>query len=496
MKQNLLGLDVGTTGVTACLFDSELRLQAKAYAEFPQRFPAPGWVEHDGPELLAAVDLALGELLDGVDAGAWPSAMGLTNQRETVFAMERASGRPIGRGIVWQDRRTEQRCRELREAGHAEWVRARTGLLLDPYFSATKIQWICEEDPSLRSRAEAGEVLFGTVDTLVLAHLTGGASLATDPTNASRTLLFDLEAGAWDAELCALFGTHITQLAEVRPSRSDFGLASSPAFGGRSLPILGVAGDQQAALFGQGCVVSGDLKCTLGTGAFLLLHTGTTRSHSKARLLSTVALGPGGEAQYALEGSIFVAGAAIQWLRDGLGVIDSARDVEALAASVPDSGGVHFVPAFAGLGAPHWDAGARGAILGLTRGTTRAHIARAALEAIAFQTTELIELLRAESGLSIDKLRADGGVASNDLCMQWLADLAGLSTLRAASIEATARGAAGLAGVGAGIWESPCEAAFFGDVVESFEPAISAQDRAARLGAWSSALDRIRSKES
>lgn len=485
---------MGTTGVTACLLDQELRVVRSVEREFLQHFPQPGWVEHDGEELLGAVDSVLAELLAPLSASEYPRAMGLTNQRETVFALDRQTLRPLGRGIVWQDRRTEDRCAELRAAGRAEWIHQRTGLLLDPYFSATKIQWMCEQDPSLRAGAKRGEVVFGTVDSLVLAHLTGSSQLLTDETNASRTMLLDLESRAWDPELCELFGIELGSLARVQPSRSDFGVARSSCMQGGALPILGVAGDQQAALFGQGCVRAGDLKSTFGTGCFLLLNTGSERVQSGAGLLTTLALGERGQAAYALEGSVFVAGALVQWLRDNLGLIEASEDIEALACGVADSAGVFVIPAFTGLGAPYWDAGARGAILGLTRGSTRGHIARAALEAIAFQNVELVETLRAETGLPIAELRADGGVVANDLFMQLQADLAGLQTQRAQSVEATVRGAAALAGLGLGLWSSPLEAGFFGDPMQLFESQMEPEERLRRLAEWRQAVGRVLSR--
>jgi len=491
MEPTLLALDAGTTGVSAVLFDAELRRLARAYREFPQHFPQPGWVEHDAAEILAAVDAVLAEALAHPRA-AGVAALGITNQRETVFALERASGRPLGRGIVWQDRRTEARCRELRAGGLGPRVQATTGLVLDPYFSATKIEWLLAHDPALASRAQAGEVVFATVDTLLLAHLTGGALWATDPTNASRTLLFDLERRGWDDELCRLFGVRAGWLPEVRPSVGDFGHTVPARTGGRALPIRGIAGDQQAALFGQGCHDPGSLKATYGTGSFLVLHTGAERRGSGGGLLTTLAVGRKGETVFALEGSAFVCGALVQWMRDQLGLVARAADIEPLARSVPDAGGVFVIPAFTGLGAPYWDAGARGAILGLTRGSSRGHLARAALEALAFQNTELIELLRKESGLRVKTLLADGGAAENDLLMELQADLAGLEVLRPADLGATARGAAGLAGLGIGLWTDPGQPAALRDDRSRFAPGLAAAERQSRLRAWRAAVKRVR----
>jgi glycerol kinase len=489
----LLALDAGTTGVSAVLFDADLRLLHRAYLEFPQRFPRSGWVEHEAVDILGAVDRVLAEVSAHPRASD-AVALGLTNQRETIFALERRSGRALGPGIVWQDRRTEPRCAELRGRGLAADLRRRTGLVLDPYFSATKIEWRLKHEPELARRARAGEVLFGTVDTLLVAHLTGGATLATDPTNASRTLLYDLDARRFDPELCALFGAEPDWLAEVRPSTGDFGHTLPARTAGRALPIRGVAGDQQAALFGQGCFDPGTLKVTFGTGSFLLLNTGASRRDSEHGLLTTLGVGRRGEAVYALEGSVFVCGALVQWLRDQLGLITRASEIEALARSVPDSGGVFVVPAFTGLGAPYWDAGARGALLGLSRGSSRAHVARAALEALAFQNAELIDCLRADSGLDIGDCLVDGGAAENDLLMQLQADFAGLCVRRPANLAATARGAAALAGLGVGLWRDPSEPAALLDDVREFAPKLAESERGMRLADWRAAVARVRSR--
>ena len=488
----LIAIDAGTTGVTGMLFDADLCPLARSYREFTQHFPRPGWVEHDAAEILVAVDAVLGELLARPESSE-VAALGITNQRETVFPLERSSGAALRRGIVWQDRRTAGRCEELRSEGLCELVRRRTGLVLDPYFSATKIEWMLADDPELARRAERGEVLFGTVDALIVAHLTEGAVQATDPTNASRTMLFDIDARRWDPELCALFGVDASWLPEVRRSADDFGVTAPARTAGRSLAIRGVAGDQQAALFGQGCFDAGSCKVTYGTGSFLLLNTGETRADSEEGLLTTLAVARDGGVAYALEGSVFVSGAAVQWLRDQMGFFESAADVEALARSVEDTGGVFLVPAFAGLGAPYWDADARGAILGLTRGTTRAHVARAALEAIAFQNAELVEILRRESGLALDSLLADGGAAQNDFLLQLQADLSGLRVVRPPSVEATARGAAALAGLGSGLWSDPGRAVGFDQASSSFEATLEDEERAARLAAWRQAVARVRS---
>ena len=488
---HLLALDAGTTGVTAVLFDADLRPVAKAYREFPQGFPRPGWVEHDAADILGATDAVLAELCAREEARGIVG-LGITNQRETVFALERAGGRALAPGIVWQDRRTAERCAQLRDQGHGDAVRARTGLVLDPYFSATKIEWMLREVDGLAARAAAGEVVFATVDALLIHHLTDGEVWATDPTNASRTMLFDLERRAWSDELGELFGVRTHWLPEVRPSTADFGSARLPGLGA-PVPIHGLAGDQQAALFGQGCLDAGSLKVTYGTGCFLLLHTGQRRVDSARGLLTTLAVDRAGAPAYAVEGSVFVAGALVQWLRDELGLFAHSAEVEDLARSVPDTGGVHVIPAFAGLGAPYWDAGARGAILGLTRGSGRGHIARAALEAIALQNAELVQILREESGLGVEELLADGGAAANDLLLQLQADLAGLTVLRPPSVEATARGAAALAGLGAGLWSDPGEAACFGESPQAFRASMGDGDRRRNLEAWRAAVARVRS---
>jgi glycerol kinase len=490
LSSTLIALDAGTTGVTAVLFDAELGAVARAYREFPQHFPQPGRVEHEAADILAAADAVLAELLEHPRA-ADAVALGITNQRETIFAVERATGAALARGIVWQDRRTSERCDALRAEGRAEWIAERTGLLLDPYFSATKIEWLLAHEAGLAARARAGEVVFCTVDALLVAHLTGNEVVATDPTNASRTMLYHLERGAWDADLAELFGVDVAWLPEVRRSAGDFGHARLP--GGRTLPITGVAGDQQAALFGQGCHEPGGFKITFGTGSFLLLNTGATRARSRSGLLTTVALAGDGSACFALEGSVFMCGAIVQWLRDQLGILESAPQVEELARSVDSSGGVVLVPAFAGLGAPYWDADARAALLGMSRGTSRAHIARAALEAMAFQNAELVELLRVESGLEIGTALVDGGAAANDLLMELQADLAGLTVTRPPSVEATARGAAGLAGVGVGLLEPTGRAAALGEAEAVFAPGLAAAERGALLAGWREAVARVRS---
>ena len=457
----VLALDQGTTGSTALVVDEGGRVLGRGYRELTQHFPEPGWVEHD-PEEIWSSTLAAGR--DAVAAARVAAtdlaAIGITNQRETTVLWDRATGVPLHRAIVWQDRRTAARCREL----DADLVRERTGLVPDPYFSATKLEWLLRATGAGGSGGPgtAGRVgaaggargrAFGTVDTWLVHKLTGGRAHVTDPTNASRTMLYDIEAGSWDEELLRVFGVPREVLPAVRPSSGVFGVAEAEWFG-REIPIAGIAGDQQAALFGQGCVTAGSAKNTYGTGAFLLLNTGSRRARSARGLLTTLACDAQGGPAFALEGSVFIAGATVQWLRDGLGIVTSASETEALARSVADTGGVVFVPAFVGLGAPHWEPAARGAILGLTRGTTRAHVVRAALEAMTFSTREVLEVMTADSGLRLAELRVDGGAAANDWLMQRQADVLGVPVRRPDVVESTALGAAGLAGMATGVWRT------------------------------------------
>lgn len=488
-QAHILAIDAGTTGVTTLLFDSNLRVVARAGAEFPQHFPRPGEVEHRADEILAAVDSTVGQVLASYSGPI--AALGLTNQRETVFAVRRSDGEALAPGIVWQDRRTSARCEELRQQGMEPKVQQRTGLVLDPYFSATKIEWMLAQCSEVARARTAGDLLFVTVDTLIAMHLIGPAGAVTDPTNASRTMLMHIEGGGWCSEMGELFGVSAAELAEIRPSAGDFGMARLP--GGREVPLTGIAGDQQAALFGQGCFEAGSLKNTYGTGCFLLLNTGDRRVNSSNGLLTTLAADRRGSTCFALEGSVFMGGATIQWLRDELGIIGNAAESESLGGSVSDTGGVFLVPAFAGLGAPHWDPEARGALLGLTRGTGPGHIARAALEGIAFQCTELIEALRQDTGLAVDELLVDGGAAANDLLMQLQADLAGVRVRRPADLESTARGAAALAAVGAGVIKDPAEAAGMQAGVREFLPGLDALERERRLAEWAAAVARVRS---
>jgi glycerol kinase len=488
----ILAFDQGTTSSRAIAFGHDGRILGKAQQEFRQIFPQPGWVEHDPLEIwhsqrdVAAQALAAARLAPGEVA-----ALGIANQRETTLLWERSTGRPVANAIVWQDRRTASRCDALRHAGHEPLFRAKTGLVLDAYFSGTKLAWLLEHVPGARARAEAGELAFGTVDTWLAWRLSGGRAHATDASNASRTLLFDIHALDWDDELLAILGIPRAVLPRIVASSGPFAKTACEGLPA-GIPIAGMAGDQQAALFGQACVVPGMAKNTYGTGCFALMNTGERPASSKHGLLATVAWSGVGGSAYALEGSVFVAGAAIQWLRDGLGIIERASDIEALAASVPDAGGVHFVPALAGLGAPYWDPHARGTLLGITRGTLRAHLARATLEAIAFQSAELIDAMAADSGVALKELRVDGGASASNLLMQIQADLLGVPVVRPRITETTALGAAYLAGLGVGFWKDTAEIGALWARERVFEPRMTRAEAAERLDAWKRAVERSR----
>jgi glycerol kinase len=452
-RMTVLVIDAGTTGVTALVVGPDTGVLSRGYREFTQHFPQPGWVEHRPDEIWAATREAARDALDA--SPLRPTCVGITNQRETIVLWDRdtlGSPRPA---IVWQDRRTAGLCEQLRQDGHEPRVRQVTGLRLDPYFSATKLAWIRTNEGQTWAGIEAGRTAIGTVDSYLVARMSRGTCHVTDASNASRTLLFDIHRGEWSSELCALFGVPMDALPTVVPSYGELGRTDPTCFLGLDLPITGIAGDQQAALVGQCAFERGDAKCTYGTGSFVLVNTGPDAISSHAGLLTTVAFGsPDGRLTYALEGSVFVTGAAIQWLRDGLGLIADAREVNDLAATVPDAGGVVFVPALAGLGAPDWDPAARGAIVGITRGTTGGHLARATLDAIAFQVRDVVDLMCAETSLSLPSLAVDGGAAASDLLCQLQADQLGVPVDRPAVIETTALGAAFLAGLGAGIWGS------------------------------------------
>ncbi|MEI6362118.1 MAG: glycerol kinase [Actinomycetes bacterium] len=449
----VLSIDAGTTGITALVVDANAVVVSRGYREFPQHFPADGWVEHDLREMWAATLSATGEALSKTNLTI--RAVGITNQRETVCFWDRETLGAPRRAIVWQDRRTASMCEELAAAGHADRVQELTGLRLDPYFSGTKIAWVRENDPATWAQVVSGRVAIGTVDSYLIARMSRGLHHVTDGTNASRTLLYDLSTGAWSPELCSLLDVPMDALPEIKASYGHIAHTDPTVFLGLDVPIAGIAGDQQAALVGQAGFATGAAKCTYGTGSFLLVHTGSEPARSTHGLLTTVALAhPDGRRDFALEGAVFVTGAAIQWLRDGLGIIDSAAESESLASTVSDSGGVVFVPALTGLGAPDWDPTARGMIIGITRGTTRAHIARAALDAIAFQVSDVVSLMSADGGVPLTRLAIDGGAAANDLLCQLQADAVQLPVDRSAELQTTGLGAAFLAGLGVGIWPS------------------------------------------
>ena len=487
----ILALDQGTTSSRALLFDHAGAVHAVAQREFRQLFPQPGWVEHDAGEIWATQSGVLHEVLAKAGIGARDlAAVGITNQRETTVLWDRATGSAVAPAIVWQDRRTAPHCDALRAAGHAPMIARKTGLVLDAYFSGTKLKWLLDHVPGARARAAKGELAFGTVDTWLIWNLTRGAAHVTDPSNASRTLLFDIRAGAWDDELLALLDIPRAVLPRVVPSSA---ICAHAAIDGVDVPIAGIAGDQQAALFGQACHSPGLAKNTYGTGCFLLMNTGGNAVASTNNLLTTVAWQRGGATDYALEGSVFIGGAVVQWLRDGLKIIRTAAEIEALAGSVPDNGGVYFVPAFAGLGAPHWDAYARGAMFGLTRGASAAHIARAALEAIAFQSADVLTAMQKDAGITLTELRVDGGATANNLLMQIQADVLGVPVVRPKVLETTALGAGYLAGLAVGYWKDAADVAANWRVDRIFEPAVS-RDRAQQwVGGWQKAVERAKS---
>jgi len=492
--QYVLALDQGTTSSRAILFDSEGRAVASGQREFRQIFPQPGWVEHDPADLWSSQLSAAREAVEAAGASFEDvAAIGIANQRETTVVWDRRSGEPVCNAIVWQDRRTAGACDALRDAGREELFAARTGLRLDPYFSGTKLAWILDNIPGARRRAAAGELAFGTVDAWLVWKLTGGAVHVTDATNAARTLLLDIHTGRWDEDLLGILDIPASLLPEVRGC-SEVLATADPAVLGAPVPIAGMMGDQQAALFGQMCVRSGMAKTTYGTGCFLLVHTGDRAVASGSGLLTTIASRIGDSVRYALEGSVFVGGAVVQWLRDGLGLIASAADVEALAAGVPDSGGVVLVPAFAGLGAPHWDPYARGVAAGLTRGTTAAHLARAALESIALQVADVLEAMEADAGLRVPALRVDGGAAANDLLMQLQADILSIPVVRPAAVETTAGGAAALAGLAVGFWPDLDHLAGRQDD-RTFTPAMDPERVTALRANWRKAIDRAKGWE-
>ena len=488
----VLAIDQGTTSTRAIVFDRDGVPKAVARREFPQHYPADGWVEHDLEDIWRDTVTVLREAV--AQAGLQPTdiaAIGITNQRETTALWDRRTGEPVHRAIVWQDRRTADHCRRLIADGARPLVRERTGLLIDAYFSATKLAWLLEHVPGARERAERGELAFGTIDSFLLHRLTGGAVHATDATNASRTMLFDIRRQAWDEELLRLFGVPRAVLPEVLDSSAEFGATTADLLG-RPIPIAGIAGDQQAAMFGQACFEPGMVKSTYGTGCFALLNTGDQPVDSRANLLSTVACRLDGKTTYALEGSIFIAGAAIKWLRDGLGIITHASQTDDLATRVPDSHGVYLVPAFVGLGAPHWQPDARAAITGLTLDAGPAHIARAALEAVAFQTRDLLEAMNADWPQPLKALRVDGGMAANDWLCQFLADTLDTVVERPAVIETTALGAAALAGLKVGVVPDRAALAAAWNCERRFEPRMDAEKRARLYAGWLDAVERVK----
>jgi glycerol kinase len=493
LTPGVLAIDQGTTGTTCLVIDRDGRITGRAYREFTQHFPRPGWVEHDASEIWEVTRGLVREAVEqGTREGTRVESIGITNQRETVVVWDRDTLEPVHRALVWQDRRTAGICRELREGGHEDRVRRLTGLLFDPYFSGTKLTWLMREVPGLRRRAESGELAAGTVDSWLIARLTAGAVHATDPTNASRTLLYDLHGGHWSPELQELLEVPGALLPEIRSSSGSFGVSVGSEVG-LEVPVGGVAGDQQAALYGQGCWEAGLGKNTYGTGAFMLLHTGSEPVHSAHGLLTTAACDARGGRAYALEGSIFVAGAAVQWLRDGLGILERAEESADMAASLQSNDGVYLVPAFVGLGAPHWDPEARGALVGLTRGTGRAHLARAALESMAYSTSDVVKAMEADSGVLLRELRVDGGAAANDWLMQFQASILGVPVRRPQLVETTALGAAGLAGLSAGVWTDPGDFLQAGGESRRFEPELGEPSRDALLEGWHRAVEAVRS---
>jgi glycerol kinase len=490
----ILALDQGTTSSRAIVFDREGEPVARASREYPQHYPMPGWVEHDAEDIWHSQLAVAREVLDvsgvGLDAIA---GIGITNQRETTLLWERASGRPIHNAIVWQDRRTAPLCADMRAEGLADHVRKTTGLVIDPYFSGTKLHWLLENVSGARERAERGELAFGTVDTYLLWRLSGGRLHVTDVSNASRTMLFDIHTVDWDNTLLDRLKIPRAILPAVRSSSEVYG-ETDPAALGRAIPLAGVAGDQQAATFGQACWSPGQAKNTYGTGCFLLLNTGDSPAESRNNLLTTIGWQRDGVITYALEGSVFIGGSVVKWLRDGLGLIGAAGDIEDLARGVADAGGVSFVPAFVGLGAPYWDPDARGAIIGLTQESTAAHIARAALEAICFQSIDVARCMEADSGRPLATLRVDGGAVVNDLLMQLQADLSGIPVERPKVSETTALGAAYLAGLATGFWASQDELAGHRQVDRVFEPQLGEDARNSRYAAWQTAVERVRAR--
>jgi len=496
MPRAVLAIDQGTTGTTALVIAHDGSVLGRAYTEFTQYYPKPGWVEHDADEIWrVSLEVAEQAVAAADIGGAELAAIGITNQRETTVVWDRRSGRPVHRALVWQSRQTAEICERLRAAGHEEWVRERTGLVLDPYFSASKIRWILDQVPNGQALAEAGDLLFGTIDSWLLWKLTGGEVHATDPSNASRTLLYDIHHRRWTSDLLELFDVPRSMLPKVLPSAGVFGetrrLGSLPA----GIPIAGIAGDQQAALYGQACWQPGMVKATYGTGSFVVLHTGDKPMLSGGGLVTTVCCDAAGQPAYALEGSIFTTGAAIQWLRDEMGLIESAAETETIGRSVSDTMGVYVVPAFAGLGAPYWDMHARGAVVGLTRGSGRDQLIRATLDSIAYQTRDVIDVMNRETGIAITELRVDGGAAANDVLMQFQADILGIPVVRPNLVETTAAGAAFLAGLGVGFWRDAAELERSWRRERLFEPDMDDGRRGELYDGWQKAVKQVLTAE-
>lgn len=495
MKSVVLALDQGTTSSRSIVFDQAGCVRGMAQQESPQHYPQAGWVEHDPQEIWQTQLATARAALRAAGVGAADvAAIGITNQRETTVVWNRRTGAPIHRAIVWQDRRTAPFCDALKRAGHSDRVQQLTGLVIDAYFSGSKLRWLLDQVPGAREAAARGELAFGTIDAWLLWNLTGGRLHATDPSNASRTMLFNLHTGAWDDDLLAMLDVPREVLPEIWPSSGVLGETAADLFGA-AIPLAGIAGDQQAALFGQSCFAPGLAKNTYGTGCFMLMNIGAAPTPSRHQLVTTVAWQVGGRTEFALEGSVFIGGAVVQWLRDGLGLIKSSADIERLAATVPDSGGVYLVPAFAGLGAPHWDQYARGTITGLTRGTTAGHLARAALEGIALQVADVLEVMKADSQVAMNGLRVDGGACANNLLMQFQADILQVPVIRPRVTETTALGAAYLAGLASGFWKSRAELQQVWRVERTFEPGMSADEAAHRRTRWTEALNRARDWE-
>lgn len=494
-EEYVLSIDQGTTGSTVLIFDRDANVKGRAYSEFTQHFPKPGWVEHDAEEIwtvtLGVIEAALEK--SGIGASAL-NAIGITNQRETTVLWERATGRPVARAIVWQDRRTAPFCEELKAKGFEELVRQKTGLVIDPYFSGTKIKWLLDSIPGLRARAERGEIAFGTIDSWLVWHLTGGSAHVTDYSNASRTLLFNINDLTWDDELLHLLDVPRAILPEVMPSSRIYGHTDPEKFfGTQKIPVSGIAGDQQAALFGQACYGEGLAKNTYGTGSFVLMNTGNEVVRSKHNLLTTIAWKIGDEpVEYALEGAIFITGAGVQWLRDGLGIIERAAETEELASSLQSNDDVYFVPALVGLGAPHWDPYARGALMGVTRGTSRAHVVRAVLEAICYETRDVVEAMQRDSGIVLKELRCDGGASGNGFLMQFQSDILGVPVEVPEVSETTALGAAYLAGLATGYWSDRSEINAKWRLARRYVPTMEAEERARLYRKWAMAVERAK----